>query len=216
MGLFLGSLFCSIDQHLYFCVSTTLFGLLALQHFLKPGGREGIMSPALFFLLSIILAILGLLCCYSVTKSCLTLWPHELQPTRLPYPSLSLTACSNSCPSSRWCHPTISSFVVPFSSCSQSFPASGSFPVSQLFLSGGWSIRASASASVLLMNILGWFPLRLTGLILKPKGLSSIFSNTTIQKPQFFGISLLYRPIFTSVRDYWKNHSFDYKFPYNF
>ena len=94
-----------------------------------------------------------------------SLQPHRLQHNRLPYPSSTPRDCSNSCPFSRWCQPTISSSVVPFSSCSQSFPASGSFPVSQLFPSGGQSIGASASASVLPMTIHGWFPLGLTGLI---------------------------------------------------
>ena len=99
-------------------------------------------------------------------------------------------ACSNSRPLSRWCHPNISSSVVPFS-CLQSFPASESFPVSQFFESGGQSIGASASASVLLMNIQDWFPLGLTGWIsLLSKGLSRVFSNTTVQKHQFFGAQL--------------------------
>ena len=116
------------------------------------------------------------------------LWPHELQHTRLPCPSLSPWVCSNSCPLSQWCHPTISSSVAPFSSYSQSFPASGSFPVTWLFKSGGQSIGASASAPVLPMNIQGWFPLGLTGLIsLLSKGLSRVFSNTTVQKHQFLG-----------------------------
>ena len=104
--------------------------------------------------------------------------------------SLSITnskTCSNSCPSSWWCHPTILSFVVPFSSCLQSFPASGSFLVSQFFTSGGQSIGASASASVLPMNIQDWIPLGLTGWIsLQSKWLSRVFSNTTVQKHQFF------------------------------
>ena len=93
-----------------------------------------------------------------------SLWPHGLQHARLPCPSPTPRACSNSCPLSQWCHPTISSSVVPFSSCLQSFPASGSFPMSQLFSSGGQSIGASA-ASVLPMNIQAWFPLELNGLI---------------------------------------------------
>ena len=98
---------------------------------------------------------------------------------------------SNSCPSSRWCHPAISSSVIPFSSCLQSFPASGSFPMSQLFTSGGQSIGASASASVLPMNIHDWFPLGLTDLIsLQSKGFSRVFCNTTVQKHQFFGTQL--------------------------
>ena len=122
---------------------------------------------------------------YSVLSN--SLWSHGLQHARFPCPSPSLRVCSNLYPLSRWCHPTISSSVVPFSSCLQSFPASGSFPMSQLFSSGGLSIRVSASASVLPMNIQGWFPLGLTGLIsLLSKGLSRIFSNTTVQKHQFF------------------------------
>ena len=117
-----------------------------------------------------------------------SLQPHGLQHARLPCPSLSPGACSNSCPLSQWCHPTISSSVILFSSCLQSFPASGSsFPMSWLFSSGGQSIRASISASVLPMNIQDWFPLGLTGLIsLQSKGLSRVFSNTTVQKHQFF------------------------------
>ena len=115
--------------------------------------------------------------------------PQVLQHTRLPCLSPSLGACSNSCPLSWWCHPNISSSVVPFSSCLQSFLASGSFPVSQFFVSGCQSIRASASALVLPINIQGWFPLGLAGWIsLQSQGLSRIFSNTTAQKHQFFGI----------------------------
>jgi len=125
--------------------------------------------------------------------------------------SLSITyswTCSNSCPSSWWCHPTISSSFIPFSSHLQSFPASGSFPMSQFFASGGQSIGVSASASVLAVNIQDWFPLGLTDWIsLQSKRLSRVFSNTTVQKHQFF--SLLYSPTFTSIHDYWKNHSFD-------
>ena len=123
----------------------------------------------------------------SVTQLCPTLWePHGLQHARLPCPSPTPRACSNSCPSSQWCHPAISSSVVPFFSCLQSFPASGSFPVNQFFASGGQSIGASASTSVLPMNIQHWFPLGMTGLIsLQSKGLSRVFSNTTVQKHQF-------------------------------
>ena len=120
-----------------------------------------------------------------------SLWPHGLQNARLPWPSPNSRACSNSCPSSQWYHPTISCSVVTFSSCIQSFPASGSFPVSQFFTSGGQSIGVSASASVLPMNIQDWFPLGLTGWIsLQSKGLSRVFSNTTVQKHQFFGTHL--------------------------
>ena len=124
----------------------------------------------------------------SEAQLCQTLWPHGLQHARLPCLSPTPGACSNSCPLSQWCHPTISSSVVPFSSWPQSFPASGSFPISQFFMSGGQSIGASASASVLQMNIQDWFLLGLTDLIsLQSKGLSRVFSNTTVQKHQFFG-----------------------------
>ena len=117
-----------------------------------------------------------------------SLRPHGLRHNSLPCPSPSPWVCSNSCPLSWWCYPTISSSVIPFSSCLQSFPALGSFLMSQLFVSGGQSIGASASASVLPMNIQDWFPLGLTGLIsLQSKGLSKVFSNTTVQKHQSFG-----------------------------
>ena len=117
-----------------------------------------------------------------------SLWPHGLQHTRLLCPSPSPRACSNSCPLSWWCHPTISSSVVPFSSCLQSFPASGSFLMCWLFASGGQSIGASALASVFPVNIRGWFPLGWTGWIsLQSKGRSRVFLNTTIPKHQFFG-----------------------------
>ena len=107
-----------------------------------------------------------------------SLWPQGLQHARLPYLSSTPGACSNSCPLSQWCHPTISSSVIPFFSCLQPFPASGSFPRSRLFPSGGQ--RIGASASVLPMNIQDWFPLGWTGLILLSKGLSRVFSNTTV------------------------------------
>ena len=112
---------------------------------------------------------------------CDSLWPRGLQHARPPCPSPTSRGCSNSCPSSQWCHPTISSPVLPFFSCLQSFPASGSFPMSQFFTSGGQSI--AASLSVLPMNIQDWFPSGLTGLIsLQFKGLSRVFSNTTVKK----------------------------------
>ena len=120
---------------------------------------------------------------YAMSES---LWPQGLQHARPLCPSPSPGVCSNSCPLSRWCHPTISSSVIPFSSCLQSFPASGSFPMSQLFTSGGQS--TGALASPLPMNIQCWFPLGLTGLIsLLSKGLTTVFSSTTIWKYQFFG-----------------------------
>ena len=140
---------------------------------------------------------------------CLTLQPLGLQHARLPGPSLSSAVCSNSCPLSQWCHPIISSSVIPFSSCLQSFPASGSFPMSQFFTSGGQSIGVSALASVLPVNIQGWFPSELTGLnFLLSKGLSRVFSIITIQKHQFFGTQPSFWSL-TSVHDYWKHHSFD-------
>ena len=120
-----------------------------------------------------------------------SLRPHESQHPRLLSPSPNPGVHSNSGTSSWWCHPAISSSVVPFYSCSQSFPASGSFPMSQLFVSGGQSIGASASASVLLMNIQAWFPLRLSDFIsFQFKGLSRVFSSATVQKHQFFGTQL--------------------------
>ena len=116
-----------------------------------------------------------------------SLRPHGLQHTRLPCTSPTSGVYSNSCPLSQWCHTTIWSSVVPFSSCLQSFPTSGSFQTSQFFTSGGQSIGVSASASVFPMNIQDWFPLGLTGWIsLQSKGLSRVFSNTTVQKHQFF------------------------------
>ena len=125
--------------------------------------------------------------CCSVAKSSLTWRRHGLQHACLPCLSLSPGVCSNSCPLSQWCHPTISPSVASFSSCPQSFPGSGSFPVRWFFTSSGQSIEASASASVPLMNIQCWFPLGLTGLIsLLSKGLSRVFSSTTVQKHQFF------------------------------
>ena len=120
-----------------------------------------------------------------------SLQPYRLQHGRLPCPIPTPGACSNSCPSSHWCHPTISSSVLPFSSCLQSFPASKSFPMSQFFTSGGQSIGVSASASVLLMNIQDWFPFGWTGWIsLQSKGLVRVFSSTTVQKHEFFGAQL--------------------------
>ena len=127
----------------------------------------------------------------SVAQSCPTLWPHGLQCNRPPCPSPTPRDYSNSYPLSRWCHPTISSSDVPFSSLLQSFPASGSFQMIQLFTSGGQSFGASTSASVLPMNIQDWFFLGWTGWIsLQSKGLSRVFSNTIVQKHQFFGTQL--------------------------
>ena len=120
-----------------------------------------------------------------------SLLPHELQHARPPCPSPTPGVHPNRCPLIRWCHPIISSSVVPFFSCHQSFPASGSFKMSPFFTSGGQSIGVSASTSVLPINIQDWFPLGLTGWIsLQSKGLSRIFSNTTVQKHQFFSAQL--------------------------
>ena len=120
-----------------------------------------------------------------------SLQPHEPQHTRPPCPSPTPGVYPNPCPSSQWCHPTISSSVVPFSSCPKSFPASESFQMSQLFTSGGQSIGVSASKSVLPMNTQDWSPLGWTGWIsLQSKGFSRVFSNITVQKHQFFGTQL--------------------------
>ena len=177
-----------------FCVLFCNHALLSLPTFLSPGKHWSSQIS----------------CHCSVAQLCLTLQPHRLQHARLPCPSPTPGACSNSCSSSQWCHATISSSIIPFSSCLQSFPASGSFLMSRLFTSGGQSIGASASASVLSMNIQDWFPLGLTGLTsLQSKGLPGDLSNTTVKKHQFFSLNLLYDPTLTSIHDYWKNRSFD-------
>ena len=135
-----------------------------------------------------------------------SLQPHGLQHARVPCPSTTPGACSNSCLLSRWCHPAISSSVVPLSSCLRSFPASGSFPKSQFFTSGGQSIGASASISVLSMNIQDWFPLGWTDWIsLKSMGLSRVFSKSI----NSLVLSSLYSPTLTSIHDYLKNNSSD-------
>ena len=143
----------------------------------------------------------------SVTSN--SLWPHGLQHARIPCPSLSPRVCPNSCPLSWWGHPTISSSASLFSSCLQSFPASRSVPVSRLFTSGGQNI--GTSASILPVNLQGWFPLGLTALI----SLLAKDSQESSSAPQFESInslvlSLLYGSTLTSICEYWKNHSFDY------
>ena len=136
--------------------------------------------------------------------------PHGLQHARLPCPSPTPEVYWNSCPLSRWCHPTISSSIVPFSSSLQSFPASESFQMSQLFTSGSQRIGVSALASVLPVNIQDWFPLGWTDWIsLQSKGLSRVFSNTTVQDINSSALSFLYSPTLTSIHDYWRNHSLD-------
>ena len=139
----------------------------------------------------------GLLLLFSCSVVSNSLWPHGLQHARLPGPSPTPGACSNSCPSRCWCHPTILSSVVPLSSCLQSFPASGSFQMSQFFASGGQSIGVSASASVLPMNIQDWFPLGWTGWISLQSGLSRVFSNTKIWK--YYNTSVLQHSAFFMV-----------------
>ena len=148
---------------------------------------------------------------YSVQFSCSvvsnSLQPHELQDARPPCPSPTPGVHSDSRPSSQWCHPAISSSVVPFSSCPQSFPASGSFPMSQLFIWGGQSIGVSASASVLPVNTQDWSPLGWTGWI-------SLQSQESSPTPQFKSVnssalSFLHSPTLTSIHDHWKNHSLD-------
>ena len=137
-----------------------------------------------------------------------SLQPYRLQHTRLPYPTLSPGIFSNSCLLSRWCHPTISSYVTRFSSCPQSFPESGSFPVSWLFASSDQSIGTSASALVLPMNIQSWSPLGVTGLIfLQSTCLLQCFQFESINSSV---LSLLYGPSLISIHDHWKNQSFDY------
>ena len=147
---------------------------------------------------------------FSCSVMSYSLQPHGLQHSRFPCPSSTPRVYSNSCPLIWWCHPTNSSYVIPFSSCLQSFPASGSSPMSQFFASGGQSIGVSASASVLPMNSQDWFPLGWTGWI----SLQSRDSQESSPTPQFKSInssvlSFLYSPTLTSVHDYWKNYSLD-------
>ena len=138
-----------------------------------------------------------------------SLRPHELQHTRPPCPSPTPIVHPNSCPSSQWCHPAISSSVIAFS-CPQSLSASGSFPMSQLFAWDGQSIGFSASASILPMNTQDWSPLRWTcWTSLQSKVLSRVFSNTTVQSINSSVLSFLHSPTLTSIHDHWKNHSLD-------
>ena len=147
---------------------------------------------------------------FSSVKSLSRVWlfaTPRLQHSRLPCPSSTPGACSNSYPLSQWCHPTISSSAALFSSCPQISPASGSFPISQLFSSGSKSIGVSSSAPVFPMNIQDWFPLGWTGWIsLLSKGLSRVFFNKSINS---LVLSFLHSPTLTSIHDHWKNHSFD-------
>ena len=139
-----------------------------------------------------------------------SLWPHGLQHARPPCPSPTPGVYSKTRPLNWWCHPSISSSVILFSSCLQFSTASGSFQMSQFFASGGQGIVISASASVLPMNIQDWIPLGWTGWIsLQSKGLSRVFSNTTVQKHQFFDAQLSLNQTLTYIHDYWRNHSLD-------
>ena len=151
-----------------------------LNYWMQSNGRMGFMSFRFRIQFS------SVQFSHSVMSD--SLQPHESQHARPPCPSSNPGVHSNSCPSSRWCHPAISSSVIPFSSCLQSLPASESFPMSQLFAWGGQSIGVSTSTSVLPMNTQDWSPLGWTGWIsLQSKGHSIVFSNTTVQKHQFFG-----------------------------
>ena len=142
-----------------------------------------------------------------------SLWSHELQHARPPWPSPTPRVHPNSCPSSQWCHPAISFSVVPFSSCPESLPASESFTMSQLFTWGGQSTGVSALASFFPKNTQGWSPLEWTGWIsLQTKGLSRVFSNTTVQKHQFFGVQLSSQSN-TSIHDHWKKHKLELRLP---
>ena len=137
-----------------------------------------------------------------------SLWPRGLQHARPPCPSPTPRDYSNSYPLSQWCHPTISSSVIPFSSHLQYFPALGSFQMSQLFASAGQSIRVSASASVLPKNTQDWFPLGWTGWIsLQSRGLSRVFSTIQFKSISSSALSFLYSPTLTSIHDHWKNHN---------
>ena len=146
----------------------------------------------------------------SVAQSCPTLRPHEPQHARPPCPSPAPRVHPNPCPSSRWCHPTISSSVIPFSSCPQSFPTSGSFQMSQLFTSNGQSIGVSASTSVLPMNTQDWCRLGWTGWIsLQSKALSESSPTPQFKNINSSALRFLYSPTLTSIHDHWKNHSLD-------
>ena len=157
------------------------------------------------------LVIWSYCCCCSVAQLYPTMQLHGLQHARPPYLSQPPRACSNSCPLSWWCHPTISSSVICFSSCPQSFSTSGSFQMSQLFASAGQSIRVSASTSDLPMNTQGWFSLGWTGWISwQSKGLSRVFSTPQFTSINSLVLSFLYTPTLTSIHDHWKNHNLNY------
>ena len=146
----------------------------------------------------------------SVAQSCPTLRRHELEHARPPCPSPTSGAYTNSCPSSQWCHPAISFSIVPFSSCSQSIPASGSFPVSQLFSWGGQNIGVSALASVLPKNTQDWFPLGwLVGSPCSPRDSQESSPTPHLKSINSLVLNFPHSPTLTSIQDHWKNHSLD-------
>ena len=216
-----GSSQCTSPKHPVWCIETglvihftydNLHVSMPFSHIITPSpsppGSKRLFNTSVSLLLSCIQG------CHSVQFSCSvmsdSLRPHELQHTRPPCPSPTPGAYSNSCPLNRWWHPAISSSVIPFSSCPQSLPESGSFPMSQLFAWGGQSIGVSASASILPMNTQDWSPAGWTGWIsLQSKGLSRVFSNTIVQKHQFFSAQLSSQS--NSHIHTWplKNHSLD-------
>ena len=197
---------------MYFSSSSVQYNTSVLvNYFLHKTSISDFVVFIFNFLISwgaiLMLLLLVQFSCSVVSDS---LWPHESQHDRPPCPSPTPGACSNSRPSSWWCHPAISSSVIPFSSCPQSLPASGSFQMSQLFPSGGQSIGVSASASVLPMNTQDWSLLGCTGWIaLQSKGLSRVFSNTTVQKHQLFRTQLSSQSNFHIHTWLLENHSFD-------
>ena len=158
---------------------------------------------------NLIMILTGATCCL-VAKLWMTLFDPMDYSIRLPCPSPSPRVCSNSCLLSRWCHPTISSSVTSFSSCPQSFPASGSSPMSQFIASGGQSSGAPPSVSVLPMNIQDWFPPGLTGLSrCSPRDSQESFSTPRFKSVNSSVLSFVYGPTLTSIHHYWKSHSFD-------
>ena len=147
---------------------------------------------------------------FSCPVVCNSLWSHGLQHVRPPYPSPSPGVCTSSCSLHLWCHPAISSSDALFSFCSQSFPTSGTFLMSHLFISDNQNTGASASALGLPMNIQGWSPLRLTDLIsLLPKGISGVFSTPQLEGISSLAFSILYRPALTTIHNLWENRSLD-------
>ena len=177
----------SLSHHCLLALHT--FFLQKCYHPIFQESGLNLMFLSTFVVLNRVLGIESVQFSRSVVSD--SLWPHESQHARPPCPSQAPRVYPNSCPSSLWCHPAISSSVAPFSSCPWSLPASGSFPMSQLFAWGGQSTGVSASASVLPMSTQDWSPLGWTGWISwQSKGLSRVFSNTTVQKHQFFGTQL--------------------------